>query len=868
MKRLVGAIIAAVMVIVLAFQPGVSSVRAGIPAYLNPALSPEDRADDLLAQMTLDEKIGQMTQVEKNSIKLGDISALFIGSILSGGGGSPRPNTPDAWLEMVREFQAQAAQTRLKIPLIYGVDAVHGHNNVYGAVIFPHNVGLGATRDADLVERIGRATADDLLGTGITWNFAPVVAVVQDYRWGRSYEGFGENTDLVTELGTAYLRGLQGDPAKGIRVLGTPKHFIGDGGTVWGTSQTYPMDQGDTQMDEATLRRLFLPPYEDAVKNGALSIMASFSSWNGLKMHAQKALLTDLLKGELGFKGFVVSDWAGIDQVDSDYYTAVVASINAGVDMNMVPYDYVRFIDAMKKAVDAGDISMERIDDAVRRILVAKFALGLFERPVGEEDLLAKVGGEESRILAREAVSKSLVLLKNTNQVLPLAKTTPTIYVSGAGAKSIGLQSGGWTITWQGDSSANLTPGVTILEGIENAVSGAKVVYDPAAMFKDEVDASGNPVIADVGVMVMSEMPYAEGQGDNKAPAVSGREVRIFNNLRERVKTLVVVIVSGRPVDISAILDQSDAVVAAWLPGTEGDGVTDVLFGDKPFTGKLPYTWLRSADQLPFDFESLPAEGCDAPLFPYGYGLSVSDTGSEWLDLAAECSGGTPVAVAPATATPAPVVALIAPEGTPRETYIAPFPVSIKLDGDLGDWAGVPRVTMSADVGMPSVTFAAAADDTYLYFMGEVQDDKIISGEHGADYWNEDSIEFYLNATGDLTLTSYTKGVAQMTFPPMNADSSPEAAVVAGMQGPSANPKVVTVRTASGYVVEVAVPLVQDVWTIKPADGGVLGFQVHLNASESGDRDTKLIWSALDTADASYQNPSLFGELIFHQVVK
>ncbi|HEY4721876.1 MAG TPA: glycoside hydrolase family 3 protein, partial [Anaerolineae bacterium] len=394
------------------------------------------------------EKIGQMTQVEKNSLPGNAVTSQFIGSVLSGGGGSPAPNTPEGWSEMTDDFQKYALETRLGIPILYGADAVHGHNNVRGAVIFPHNIGLGAAADEDLMRRIGRVTAEEMVATGVKWNFAPVVAVPQDIRWGRTYEGYSENTDLVSRLGTAYLQGLQDkNLADPLSVLGTLKHYIGDGGTAWGTSTTenYKLDQGVTQVDEATLRALFLPPYAAGIKAGAKNVMISYSSWGGMKMHAQKYLLTDVLKGELGFDGFVVSDWGGADQISNDYYTSVVTAINAGIDMNMVPYDYNRFITTLTKAVEKGDVPMSRIDDAVRRILRVKFELGLFEHPNANVDQLPQVGSKGHRAVAREAVAKSLVLLKNEKSALPLSKSDPLIYVAGVGANDIGMQSGGWT---------------------------------------------------------------------------------------------------------------------------------------------------------------------------------------------------------------------------------------------------------------------------------------------------------------------------------------------------------------------------------------------------------------------------------------
>ena len=593
-------------------------------AYRNPALPVEARIDDLLPRMTLPEKIGQMTLIEKNSVRPADVTAKLIGGVLSGGGGSPRPNTAEAWAKMVDDYQRAALATRLAIPILYGVDAVHGHGNLYGATIFPHNIGLGAANDPDLVERIGRATAQEMIATGIYWNYSPVLAVVQDYRWGRAYESFGERTEWVTALGLAMLRGLQGEKlGTPGTVLATPKHYVADGGTAWGSSSTenYQIDQGVAEIDEATLRQIHLPPYQAAVQAGALSIMASFSSWGGLKMHAQKYLLTDVLKGELGFTGFIVSDWGGIDQIAEDYDQAVITAINAGIDMNMVPYDADKFINALTRAVESGAVPMARIDDAVRRILRAKFTLGLFERPFSDPALLPTVGSAEHRALAREAVGKSLVLLKNADQTLPLAPTTPTIFVAGVAADDIGIQSGGWTIEWQG-KTGKITLGTTILEGITAAVGPeTKVVFSALGRFGSQKAADGSALIADVGIVVVGEKPYAEGRGDSAALTLSDPDLALIDRVRPVSKKLVVIVVSGRPLALGEALDQADAVIAAWLPGTEGAGVADGLFGVRPFTGKLPVTWLKSPDQLPFNF----ATDCAEATFPFGYGLSATD---------------------------------------------------------------------------------------------------------------------------------------------------------------------------------------------------------------------------------------------------
>lgn len=597
--------------------------------YLDPSQPPEKRVEDLLSRMTLEEKIGQMTQVDKNALTPQDVTAYFIGSVLSGGSETlgndalDNNNAQKSWADMVDGFQKGAMHTRLKIPILYGVDAVHGAASVYGATVFPHEIGLGAAHDPVLVEKIGRATAEELAASGMRWNFAPFLSVPQDIRWGRTYENYSENTDLVTKLGVAYVKGLQDtaptqELADPLAVLATPKAFFGDGGTTWGTSMTddYKLDQGDTRVDEATLRRLYLPPYKAAVDAGAQSIMVSFSSWNGTKMHANKYLLTDVLKGELGFKGFLLSDWGGIDQISPDYYTAVVTSINAGIDMAMVSTQYKDFIAAMKRGVSSGDISQNRVDDAVRRILTVKFKMGLFERPYSDPAALSLFGTQAHKDLARRAVQESLVLLKNDHQALPLSRDASLILVAGQGADDTGMQAGGWTIHWQGQTG-NFIPGTTILQGIQQAVSkNTKVEYSAFGIFPY---LSGK---ADVAIVVIGENPYAEGVGDRSSLWLQSDMVARVKELANKV---IVIVLSGRPVVLGEDIHQWDAVVAAWLPGSEGEGIADVLFGQAPFTGKLPYTWPRSNSQLPFDFNHLPTQGCSAPLFPFGYGLKIGD---------------------------------------------------------------------------------------------------------------------------------------------------------------------------------------------------------------------------------------------------
>jgi beta-glucosidase len=589
--------------------------------YQDPTAPIVERARDLLVRMTLAEKIGQMTQVENRSITPAEVAQHAIGSVLSGGGGNPEPNTPENWATMVRGYQEAALQTRLSIPLLYGADAVHGHSNVRGAVVFPHNIGLGASGDAHLANRIGQITAAEALATGIHWAFAPAVSIPQDIRWGRTFEGFSEDTGLVTQLGVAQLQGLQnrdGSPDLGHprTVLASVKHFVGDGGTTWGSNDTndWIIDQGVTDLDEATLRAVHLPPYVAALEAGARNIMVSLSSWGGLRMHANRYLLTEVLKGELGFDGFLVSDWEAVDHVHADYYSAVVTSINAGVDMVMVPYDGLRFMNNLTRAVENGNVPLARIEDAVRRILAVKFELGLFEQPFGDGSLLPLIGQQAHRDVAREAVRKSVVLLKNDGDTLPLSSDIPEILVAGQAADDVGLQCGGWTIAWQG-GSGDITPGTTVLEGIRAAVSENTVVhYDPAGNF-DSADALGAEKVADVGIVVLSEEPYAEGVGDRADLNLAEADAALLARVRPRCRKLVVVLFSGRPLIVTEHLPQWDAFVAAWLPGTEGDGVAQVLFGEYPFAGKLSYSWPRSMEQI-------PRKQGDDPLFPLGFGLS------------------------------------------------------------------------------------------------------------------------------------------------------------------------------------------------------------------------------------------------------
>jgi beta-glucosidase len=574
-------------------------------------LNRDQQVSALLGQMTLDEKVGQMTQTDLDVLKdnKSNVEKYFLGSVLSGGGHAPPQSDAKGWLKACDEFRSWALKTRLKIPLIYGIDAVHGHNNVDGAVIFPHNIGLGATRNPELVEKAARVVRDEVAGTGIQWAFDPCVAVARHEQWGRTYESFGESEDLVAEMGTAAIRGLQGTELSDSAVLACAKHFLADGGTWNG------VDQGNTICDEAELRKVFLAPYVAAVKAGVGSIMVSYSSWNGVKMHRNKYLLTDVLKGELGFKGFLVSDWAAIDQISPDYKADVAASINAGVDMVMIPFgpgkpnNYVEFIQDTKELVAEGKIPMSRIDDAVSRILRIKYQMGLFNDAPTDPQLTAAVGSAEHRQVARECVRQSLVLLKNENHALPLSKSVKHLHVIGRAADDIGIQCGGWTISWQGQAGPTIHGGTTILAAVRNTVaSDAKVTFSA----KGEI-----PRGADAILVVVGEMPYAEMQGDCKDPSLSAADHSLIAKAKETGVPVITIIISGRPLVLDSALDMSDAIIAAWLPGTEGQGVADVLFGDYKPTGKLPRTWPLNSEQL-----SANEDNGAKPLFPYGFGLS------------------------------------------------------------------------------------------------------------------------------------------------------------------------------------------------------------------------------------------------------
>ncbi len=608
----------------------------------------ERAVSELMAKMSLEDKVGQVIQGEIRHVTPEDVRQYRLGSVLNGGGAHPggdKHAKPEDWLALADAYYEASMDTSeggLAIPIVWGTDAVHGHGNVIGATLFPHNVGLGATGNPELIRRIGEATAREVAVTGIGWTFAPTLAVVRDDRWGRTYEGYSEDPAITRAYAGKVVEGLQGTAgAEGFlgpeRVLACAKHFLGDGGTEGGR------DQGDNRTSEADLRDIHAAGYVTALEAGAQTVMASFNSWHGGKMHGRGDLLTGVLKGRMGFDGFIVGDWNGHGQVDGCANHDCAASFNAGVDMFMVPEDWKALYDATLAQVKSGEITPERLDDAVRRILRVKMRAGLFEhgkpssRPyAGKTELL---GAAEHRAVARQAVRESLVLLKNAGGLLPLARGQKVL-VAGDGADNLGKHTGGWTITWQGTGNENADfPGATsIWAGIRDAVEGAggSATLSEDGSFDDDV-AEDRP---DVAIVVYGENPYAEFQGDVETleyQAGDKRDLALLKKLKGAGIPVVSIFLSGRPLWVNPELNASDAFVAAWLPGTEGGGVADVIFraadgevssdGPPPrghdFRGRLSYSWPKSVTQNVLNRHD---EGYD-PLFAYGYGLVYGEDG-------------------------------------------------------------------------------------------------------------------------------------------------------------------------------------------------------------------------------------------------
>ena len=602
----------------------------------------ENQISELMSKMNLDQMVGQLVQPERQFVTPEQVKKYHIGSVLSGGGSVPGDNKPEDWIAMNDEYWAasmEADAEHLAIPIVYGVDAIHGNSNVTGAVVFPHNIGLGAAKDPDLLERIARATAREIAVTGVEWTFAPTLAVARNSHWGRTYESYSEDPKIVSEYAPRFVTGLQGDLGEE-SVIACVKHFVGDGATVHG------IDQGDAQIDEDELRRLHLPPYQAAIGAGVLTVMASLNSWNGLKCHEHRYLLTDLLKDELGFEGFIVSDWDGIDCLAEDFGKAVELGLNSGMDMFMVTEKWAEFINHTKALVHAGRVPRARIEDAVRRILRVKFEFGLFDKPRPAERKLSKqteiFGSKEHREVAREAVRKSLVMLKNDDALLPLGKDA-RILVAGKNANNRGHQCGGFTVNWQGATSNEEIPGgQSIWEGIQAMAPGAILSENLAGN-------EANPEDYDVAIVVIGETPYAEMMGDIRVPGllqeystfpnstaipiddtevaevyasnlylheIHPEDIATLKHITSKGIPVVTVMVCGRPLVVEQELEASSAFVVAWLPGSEGQGVADVLFGDFDIQGKLSFSWPK------YDNENwnVGDEGYD-PRFPYGFGL-------------------------------------------------------------------------------------------------------------------------------------------------------------------------------------------------------------------------------------------------------
>jgi len=635
----------------------------------------ENRVSNLLAKMNLDQKIGQLLQAERQFVTPQEVKDYHIGSVLSGGGSVPGENKPEDWIKMNDEYWAASMEENddhLAIPLIYGVDAIHGNTNVLGSVVFPHNIGLGAANDPDLLEKIASTTAREIAATGVEWTFAPTLAVARNDHWGRTYESYSEDPKIVSEYAPRFVMGLQGNYGEE-NVIACAKHWIGDGATLHG------IDQGDMCISEEELRRLHLPPYKAAIDAGVLTVMVSLSSWYGKKCHGHKFLLTDLLKNELGFKGFVISDWDGIDYLDENYEESSVMALNAGMDMFMITGKWKEFIDHIKKNVKNDHISMTRLDDAVSRILRVKFQFNMFEKPRPAERKLSLdhscFGSTEHREVAREAVRKSLVMLKNEDDILPLTKND-RILVAGKNAHNRGHQCGGFTVAWQGvDDNEEATEKSYIMSdskkekprvkkanntiahrssiiGGTSIWEGIKALAPKAQLSIDGSDA--DPAKHDIAVVCIGEVPYAEmlgdirvaglrkglkiGKGSTTADKLPGEDIPIVekgpygNNLYlhelhpEDIETIkcitskgipvVAVMICGRPLVIEQELANSKAFVVAWFPGSEGQGVADVLFGDYDFQGKLSFSWPRYDDEN----WNLGDENYK-PRFPYGFGL-------------------------------------------------------------------------------------------------------------------------------------------------------------------------------------------------------------------------------------------------------
>ena len=576
--------------------------------------------EEVLSEMTLEEKVGQTIMADLDFIKPSDLKRYPIGGILNGGNTSPNGNqraSTNEWKRLAQDFYDESTNSGADIPILWGTDAVHGHSNVFGATIFPHNIGLGASANEKLLEDIGAAVAEEVLATGLYWTFAPTVTVPQDYRWGRTYEGYSESPELVSKLGEAFIYGLQGRGDQFLapnKIIGTAKHFLGDGGTYLG------VDQGDTKVSENILKDIHGTPYYSALDACIQTVMASFNSWNGSKVHGNEYLLTEVLKNQMGFDGFVVGDWNGHGQIPGCSNGSCPESLIAGVDMYMVPENWKDLYRNTLRQAENGDIPIERLDDAVRRILIVKERLGLFEGKKPSNSPFSEVGLQHNRDISRQAVRESLVLLKNNENVLPI-KQGKKVLVIGPDADSLRTQTGGWTLDWQGTNNQNkdFPNSVTFLDALKEEVGAENVTH---VQFLNSVNAEDY----DVAIVAYGEQPYAEGVGDRSNLNFSSkRHIAFLELLAENKIPTVSLFFTGRPLWVTKEINLSDAFVVAWLPGTESRGMTDVLVnGDKTnydFTGKLPFSWPKNTYQANLNYYDATSD----PLFAYGYGLTYKD---------------------------------------------------------------------------------------------------------------------------------------------------------------------------------------------------------------------------------------------------
>lgn len=604
----------------------------------------QNRVNSMLDEMTLAQKIGQMTQADRMTCAPEDVYQYALGSVLSSAGSTPEDNSPKGWLEMCEAYWEASMKPRItssgtlapRIPIMYGLDAIHGHASVYGSTIFPHNIGIGCSFETAQAKHLAQVTRREVLATGVDWVFGPNLAVARDKHWGRTYESFSESTDLVSKFTAPAIESLQNN-FNMASVIACAKHWVGDGGTQSG------IDQGNTQLSLEELMQVHVPPYIEAIKAGVLTIMVSFSSWNGIKCHANQFLITDVLKKRLGFEGFVVSDMQGIDFVSDDFYIAVERSVNAGIDMFMVPENWQAFIEHLTTHVEMGTVPLSRINDAVRRILSVKVASGLMDKPSPKNRMWSNhdcFGSDEHREIARESVRKSLVLLKNDNHVLPLSHDA-RVLVCGKNAHNLGNQCGGFTRSWQGESGNDGIKGTTIWQGIKR--------YNPNSLFLDESEIPQvNTGEFDFAIAIVGEKPYAEGMGDIRpkfkdiaqlSSEIQGslnlmapkgdtleladlypEDLALIRQLRTINIPIITIVVSGRPLITNKELEVSDAFIAAWLPGSEGEGVADILFGKHDFTGRLSFSWPKQPrPALNFDEDGYES------LFPVGYGMSYKE---------------------------------------------------------------------------------------------------------------------------------------------------------------------------------------------------------------------------------------------------